>query len=100
MTEEAKLKRNFRATSKWKNWRKYLKTKRKVDEITGKPLYKGFQCHHLDMRIDNYTDLREDKFVVLNKTTHDVVHFLFRYSNWREILEKLYNILERMEKYV
>ena len=99
MTDEAKKKRNFRATSKWKNWRKYMKKKHKTDDITGRPLYKGFQVHHLDMRAENYEDLREDKFATLNKQTHDVLHWLFRYDNWRQILYNLSKMLTEMEKY-
>lgn len=99
MTKESKHKAEFRKTSKWKNWRKYLKTKRKVDECTGKPLLKGFQVHHLDMRDENYEDLREEKFSVLNRKTHDCIHWLFRYSNWREVMQKMADILERMEEY-
>lgn len=99
MTKEAKHKADFRKTSKWKNWRKYLKSKRKVDEITGKPLYKGFQVHHLDMRDDHYEELYEEKFACLNRKTHDVVHFLYRYDNWEDILENLKQLLYRMEEY-
>ena len=99
MTDEAKKKASFRKTSKWKNWRKHLKTKRKTDEVTGKPLYKGWQCHHFDMRIENYEDLREEKFACLNKQTHEVVHWMFRYKNWKEIIYNLSKILTEMEKY-
>ena len=99
LTAEQKHKRDFRGTSKWKNWRKYLKNKQKVDQITGKPLLKGFNCHHLDMRDEWYEDLHEDKFICLNKQTHEVLHWLFRYRNWRQVLYNLSDYLSKMEQY-
>ena len=99
LTKEAKDKSKFRQSSKWKNWRKYLKGKRKVDEITNKPLYKGWQCHHLDMSSEHYTELYEDKFICVNRKTHDVIHWLFRYTNWKEVLYNLSKIMTEMEKY-
>lgn len=99
MTKESKAKTKFRSTSKWKNWRKYLKNKRKNDELTGSPLYSGWQCHHLDMSAEHYEDLREDKFCCLNRKSHDMIHFLFRYKNWKEILKNAEKILTKMEKY-
>lgn len=98
MTKEAREKSDFRKTSKWKYFRKDLQKKRKVDAVTGKPLLKGWQLHHCDMSTTNYKDLsNEDNFECLNINTHKVVHFLFRYKNWRELLKNLERILEKME---
>lgn len=99
MTREAKHKANFRKTSKWKNWRKYMKSKRKVDEVTGKPLYKGWQLHHLDMRDEHYEELYEDRFCCLNRKTHDMIHWLYRYDNYDEILMNMKIIIQKMRKY-
>lgn len=97
-TKESKEKAKFRQTSIWKKFRQLLRKKRKVDFITGKPLYKGFQLHHLDMHLENYKDLNEDNYLTLNKSSHELLHFLFRYSDWREILKRIAFALERMEQ--
>lgn len=98
MTAEARAKSNFRKTSKWKNFRKRLKKERRVDEVTQKPLYKGFEVHHCDMSPEHYTTLNPINFVACNKKTHEVIHWLFSYADWRGVLMRLYVILEKMEK--
>ena len=99
MNETQKKKRNFRASSKWKDFRKKMKEKQKVDFITGKPLYAGFNLHHLDLDEKHYEDIsNEDNFVCLNRKSHDLIHFLFRYKNWRQLLKNIETLLEIMEK--
>ena len=94
-----KTKEKFRATKVWKDWRKHLKETRKVDALTNKPLYKGFQVHHLDMREENYQILTEERFVTLNTMSHDCIHFLFRYyEKDPEIIKRLEDILIRMKE--
>ena len=92
-------KSKFRSTSAWKNFRKKMKEKQKVDFITGKPLYAGFNLHHLDLDEKHYEDIsNEDNFVCLNKTSHETIHWLFRYKNWRQLLKNIETLLEKMEK--
>lgn len=99
MSKAQNKKSKFRSTSTWKKFRKSMKDKQKTDIITGKPLLKGFNLHHCDLNEEHYEDIsKEDNFVCLNKTTHEVVHWLFRYKNWREVLQNLYKLLEKMEK--
>ena len=98
MTLASKHKSKFRQTSKWKNFRKYMGNKYKTDFITGKPLLSGWQLHHLNMKDQDYEKLNEDDFVCLNRTTHKVAHFFFRYSNWRDCIRRLFSVLEKMEK--
>ena len=64
------------------------------DAITGKPLRKGCNLHHLDMSIENYQDLDENKFIPLNKTTHEMLHQVFRYSY---AIEQLIYYIKKME---
>lgn len=97
-TAESKAKAKFRRTAKWKNFRKMLKKKRKVDFVTQKPLLKGFQVHHANMQLGMYNVLDEDEYYTLSKTSHEVVHWLFRYTDWRDMLNRLYTILEHMER--
>lgn len=100
MTEAQRKKQKFRKSSKWTNFRKYLKNKQKTDFITKKPLLKGAQCHHLDMSEKNYEVLDEEKFVMLNRNMHKIVHELFRYyPKDHSILDRLKEILDEMERY-
>lgn len=92
-------KSKFRASSKWKDFRKKMKDKQKVDFITGKPLYAGFNLHHLDLDENHYEDIsNEDNFICLNRKSHDLIHFLFRYKEWRQLLKNIETLLEIMEK--
>ena len=95
---ESKAKSKFRQTGKWKKFRAFIKKARKVDFVTQKPLLKGWQLHHANMQIGMYDNLNPDNFYALNKTTHELVHFLYRYTDWRELLERIRTILEKMEQ--
>lgn len=86
MTEVKKAKAKFRATKEWKQFRDLMfKEFDGKDAITGRPLRKGWQLHHLDLDPDNYRILNPNHFIPLNKKTHDVVHFLFRYDIFKVI---------------
>ena len=91
-------KAKFRRTKIWKDFRKKIFDKQNgLDIITCKRLYKGWTLHHIDMSIENYEKLDEDKFVAINKSTHEVIHTLFRYyKNDKTILSRLEQILEKM----
>ena len=65
------------------------------DAITGKPLRKGWNLHHLDMALENYQDLCEDKFIPLNKSTHEILRQVFRYSY---AIDKLVYYVQKMEE--
>lgn len=92
-------KSKFRNTSKWKKFRKSLKEKRKIDEVTLRPLYKGWNLHHMILDPKKYEDLtNEDNFATLNSNTHDIIHFLFNYyKNDPSILDRIEYILEEMK---
>ena len=95
----AKEKSKFRASSKWKKFR-ILKKKEQnnLDYISQRPLPKGANLHHLDEK--HYDDLSPEKFVFLGKTMHKVVHFLYiYYKKDHTIIERLKEVLDRMEKY-
>ena len=99
MSKAQNRKSKFRSTSPWKKFRTYMKQKYRVDAITGKPLYKGWNLHHCDLNEAHYEDISDEShFCCLNKTSHDVIHFLFRYKNWREVLKNIESLLEKMEK--
>jgi hypothetical protein len=99
VTEAAQHKGDFRKTPRWKFWRRFLIDKQKKDPITGSKLTKGANCHHMDMREENYENLDEKRFRMLNKKSHDTVHFFFAMKDWRAGVKALVEILEYMEKY-
>lgn len=94
-------KRKFRASKEWKDFRKYMMNKQKVDPVTGNKLTKMFNLHHLDLDENHYEDIsNENNFVCLGYKTHELVHFLFsktKPKQWRERIKRLIPILERME---
>ena len=99
MNENQRMKTKFRTTAKWKKFRSKLKKERKYDAVTGKPLLKGWNLHHCDLNESHYSDIsNEDNFECLNKNSHEFVHWLFRYKNWREVLANTYKILNKMER--
>lgn len=61
-------------TKKFKNGKE--KPIKATDFLTGNPLKKGFNLHH--MRLDSrlYTDLDSEYFIPLNMQSHDVIHWI------------------------
>lgn len=97
-----KVKDKVRRSKEWKELRKKIQSQYNgKDPITNSNLYKGFNVHHLDMSIENYDNLSIERFVPLNKKTHDMIHFLYRYYlNDKNILERIKELLERMMFYL
>lgn len=93
-------KSKFRASAKWKRFRAYMKAKYKKDFITGFPLRKGWNLHHLDLNEDNYENTtNESHFLCLNKQTHETVHNLYRYYiKDDKVLNRLSTVLKQMKK--
>ena len=92
------VKAKFRQSKEWKEFRKRMFEKQDgKDIITGKKLYKGFNCHHLDMYAENYDKLIEENFVAVNKQTHETIHTLFRYyRDDKDILNRIKQVLDKM----
>lgn len=69
-------KNKFRATSRWKIWRKYLIDKRgRICEVCG-TFIRHPQVHHIDE--EHYTDLKESKFILVCKCCHEQISRLER----------------------
>lgn len=95
MASSAKVK--FRSTKEWREFRLNMISKRGTDYVTGSKLSKRCNLHHLDMREENYADLDEERFMPLNQSTHDAVHFLYRYYvKDRTIIDRLRHVMEMM----
>lgn len=83
MNNNQKAKRNFRNSKVWRDFRHKMNVKQNgIDPITGKKLRKGCNLHHRHVTadIDEYADIsNEDHYVMLNKTTHEFLHEIYRY---------------------
>lgn len=88
-------KSKFRETSVWKDFRNFFKGQ--VDPITLKKLPKRFNLHHMCLNPSEYIILKKDRFVPLNGTTHDLVHYLYGYYRKdKDVLKRLKRILDLM----
>ena len=99
MNNTQKMKRDFRKSKIWKALRHKKNVEQNgIDPITKKKLLKYCNLHHLDLDEKNYTHLdNEDNFVLLNKQTHECLHFLYRYyCKDKDILERFRYYLDLM----
>lgn len=99
MNNIQKAKRKFRSSSKWKDFRTSFKNE--VDVITNKKLYKGWNLHHKDLNENHYEDITDrNKFCSLNKSTHEMIHWLYNYyKNDPNILDRIKELLDEMIDY-
>lgn len=94
----------FRRSKEWATFRQRMKKKQKYDYVTGSPLAKGFNLHHLCEDPKQYSDISDEaRFVCLNSTSHVVIHYLWgdgkRRYNWKERLQKLKELCEAMDEF-
>lgn len=87
----------FRATKQWKEFRLEMKKLQKVDQVTGQPLRKGWQLHHLDSQ--HYDDLDPKKFICLNPMSHELIHFMARQRNLELVLKNLKKFVKKMKEF-
>lgn len=102
VTKETDPKVLFRRSKAWSNFRLKLRKKQKYDYVTGSPLAKNANCHHLCEDPKQYEDISdEERFVMLNSTSHTVIHYLWgdgkRRYDWKERLQKLKELCEMMD---
>ncbi len=70
-----KEKAKYRASSHWKDWRRYIIKKRGAKcEVCDYPHKIGLNLHHHDEQ--NYKDLKEEKFTLLCKRDHQLIENL------------------------
>ena len=96
MNDNQKAKKRFRQSAKWLKFRKYIADKfGKKDAISGFPLRKGWNLHHISLDEGKYEDItNEDNFIPLNKQLHEVLHICYKYQS------KDSGFLDRLRKYV
>jgi len=98
MTESQKRKRKLRTSKNWK-FKKLSEMKRAEgkDEITLKPLRKGWQLHHNCLDENQYENM-DNSFLCCNRKTHDFVHWLFiYYKNDVTIIDRIKKEMEEMK---
>lgn len=79
-----KMKTKFRSTKEWKEFRRKLKAKQKVDPITLRPLSTRTNCHHYWLDPNQYQNLKnENYFVCYEHMTHKMIHFLYNVAKRR-----------------
>lgn len=73
--------REFRKSSKWKNFRTKMKKKYFAkDAITHEPLTRTWELHHLNLDNKKYDDLSDtEMFKPLNENTHKIVHWFWKH---------------------
>lgn len=87
----------FRKTSFWKNKRKYIFNKQKIDPITLSPLTKTYHLHHERLNSLFYTDLDDNYLLGLNNKSHDAIHWGYtQYCKDKNFLERYCNEIKRM----
>ena len=91
-------KSKLRKSKEWRQFRILMESlSGKVDALTLKPLRKGFNVHHMDMSEQNYAILVPERFRCLNKSSHELVHTLYRYYRTDpSILKRLGKLMKQM----
>lgn len=91
----------FRKTKAWCNFRNQVAERQNMlDYITHEPLKDNYNCHHLCMKANEYTNLQFDRFIAVNKDTHEKIHELFT-SKWQQNVptnSPFYDIMLRMSE--
>ena len=99
LNETQKAKKRLRQTKAWKQLRHDKNVEQKgTDPITLGKITRTANCHHLDLNDEHYTQIQDhSKFVLLNKMTHDMVHWLYKYqSKDKQFIERLMEVVNRM----
>lgn len=98
---DKKARAKFRRSKKWKEFRRQMKSvEGNRDMITGLPLRRDWNLHHLDLRVGNYDNLVPNRFIPLNRDTHEFVHWLYKiWKNDRQVLSRLEFYFCLMEVY-
>lgn len=80
-----------------------MKRNQKIDPITGSRLTPRAVCHHLDLNAENYEKVSEDRQIMLNSQSHDLLHYVYgdgnRRYNWRKRILNLIALCKRMDKF-
>lgn len=106
-----KDKARIRKSKEWNQLREDVATKfDNKDPITGEPLRKGWNLHHVCQDASKYDDftLEDDfgipRFLPLNRTSHDLIHSFYRSATRKKNprnMEKFFeNLLQRLKEMI
>lgn len=92
---------DFRRSDKWKAFKHKCRLHTTKDFITKEPLSRDWNLHHLDLNVQRYDHIEDmNRFMPLNKKTHEVIHELFKwYKKDHKALERIKKTLDLMEEY-
>jgi hypothetical protein len=78
--KKSTIKAKIRNTTEWKNLRvKIFERQQGVCPFCGSKLFKGFNIHHKDNRIENYDNFNNlDSFTALHRDCHKMIESLHR----------------------
>ena len=97
------FKKKVRQSKEWKELRELKLKEQKLDPITGKKILKGANCHHKCLDVEQYDNLSPERFVLLNRQTHEILHWVYgderQRKDWKSILKGLQELCEDMDKY-
>lgn len=103
MSRNSEIKNRVRKSPEWKELRQKKLKEQKTDPITGKPIRKGANLHHRCLDVNQYGNLEEDRFVLLNRNSHELLHMIYgderHRKDWRTIVDNLIEQCELMDKY-
>ena len=93
----------FRRSKEWKEFRIKIRKHHKKDPITGSPLNKSYNLHHLDENPEHYSDISDEShFIGLNSTSHSVIHYIWgdgnRSYDWKKRRQSIVEICSLMDE--
>lgn len=99
LSETQKAKKKLRNSKKWRVLRHNKNIEQKgLDPITLGKLSKTCNLHHLDLMEENYNKIdNKDNFILLNKMTHEMVHWVYKYQSKDEnFIDRLMEVINKM----
>lgn len=91
---------NFRKSDVWHKFKAKCRLHTSKDFITKEPLQRDWNLHHLDLNVQRYDNLVMERFMPLNKKTHETIHELFKwYKKDHKVLDRIKKTLDMMEEF-
>ena len=103
MSKNSEIKNAVRKTKEWKGLRAMKLKEQKTDPITGRPIRKGANLHHRCLDVNQYDNLEPERFVLLNRNSHSLLHMIYgderHKKDWRKIIDNLIEQCTCMDKF-
>ena len=97
-------KTKIRKSPEWKKLRQILIERQNgLDPITGKKLRKGAAVHHLCQDPEQYDNLDPERFILINRETHECWHFMYGHTDklkdWVKILDNFTKSFNKADEF-